>query len=117
MKKFNVYLDDVRQGYNNNYFETVIGWEDWVVVRHIDHVKTLLEHGLVNEMSLDHDMGKNSATGTENPNGKALVMWMIETNSWPDGKIYVHSANPDGARDMYELVEEHNKQKRGELKC
>jgi hypothetical protein len=110
MKKFNVYLDDIREGYNNGFLSSVVGWEDWIVVRHIEHVKTLLKAGLVKEMSLDHDMGRNSVTGHENPNGKKLVMWMIETNNWPDGKIYIHSENPDGARDMRELVAQHNKQ-------
>ncbi|MHA2280038.1 MAG: cyclic-phosphate processing receiver domain-containing protein [Promethearchaeota archaeon] len=113
MKKFNVYLDDVREGHNNGYMSTVIGWEDWVVVRHIEHVKTLLKARLVNEMSLDHDMGDNSSTGEPNPSGKDLVKWMIETNNWPDGFISVHSANPDGARDMRELVERHNRQRSG----
>lgn len=111
MKKFNVYLDDVREGYNNSHVATHIGWEDWVVVRHIDHVKTLLKAGLVDKMSLDYDMGFNSYTGEENPNGKALLKWMIENDIWPEGFITVHSANPCGARDMRELVEKHNRQR------
>jgi hypothetical protein len=113
MKKFNVFLDDVREGYNNAFDAVNAGWEDWVVVRHTDHVKTLLKADLVNEMSLDHDMGNNSETGQGNPTGNMLAKWMEQNNIWPDGMIYVHSANPVGAKAIMETVKKHNEKVSG----
>ena len=105
---FNVYMDDLRPGPNNGFNGQEIGWEDWVIVRSTENVKTLLKLNLINDLSLDHDMGYNSINpSNENPSGKALVLWMIENNCWPKGNIFVHSANPIGSKSMRELIEKH----------
>ena len=69
---------------------------DWMTVRSIESVKYLLSQRIVNKLSLDHDMGDIGDSGT----GYDLVKWMAETNTWPDGQIWVHSANPVGAKNM-----------------
>lgn len=101
---FNVYLDDMRVGPDF----TVVGWENWVVVRSVENAKILLEKGLVDNMSLDHDMG----TGDNNrllPTGYDLVCWMEEKNIWPKGKIYLHTASPTGYAKMTAALERNNK--------
>jgi hypothetical protein len=102
---FNLYLDDLRPGPHNGICDSEIGWERWVVVRSVENAKTLLQTGLVQDLSLDHDLGMNSEDGNENPNGKQLVMWMIDNNVWPQGIITIHSANIGRAMEMKELVD------------
>jgi len=106
---FNLYLDDLRPGpYNNDIYE---GWEDWVIVRSIANAKTLLLTGLVNDMSLDHDMGYDSRKSKQpNPDGKSLVMWMVEENCWPKGIITIHSAHIGRAKEMKELIDRYRPQ-------
>ena len=91
--KMNVYLDDVRSGPVS---------PDWVIVRGVDNAMILLQQGLVNDLSLDHDMGPNEATGYE------LLCWMEENNIWPSGNVSVHSANPVGAAKMHQAIDAHN---------
>jgi hypothetical protein len=92
----NVYLDDNRLGPNsgdgiNVDMGQVGDWYDWVIVRSVANVQDLLVHGLVNDLSLDHDMGDDQLSGYD------LVNWMIESGHWPNGDITVHSRNPVGA--------------------
>lgn len=90
-------MDDVRPGPFDNglagYSADVSDWMDWITVRGVDNVKQLLEMGLVNKLSLDHDMGGQDT-------GYDLVKWMAEHNIWPKGQIWVHSANPVGRDNM-----------------
>jgi len=103
---FNLYLDDSRMGPNNGFESVDIGWEGWVIARSTESVKTLLLAGLVNDLSLDHDMGYDSQDiGRMNPDGKSLVMWMVEENCWPKGIITIHSANIYRAQEMKELID------------
>lgn len=104
---FNVYMDDVRPGpfYNGQqeygYPPDPADWADWVTVRSIANVKRFLEMGLVNKLSLDHDMGSD-ATGYD------LVLWMAEHGHWPKGQIWVHSANPVGRDKMMGTIERYH---------
>jgi hypothetical protein len=101
---FNVYMDDNRIGPGSDYtasdFHVSVGWEKWVIVRSVKSVKELLQSGLVNDLSLDHDMAYNSETGKENENGSDLVRWMIEEGHWPKGLITIHSQNHIKAQQM-----------------
>ena len=97
---FNVYLDDWRSGPRNTYNEPDPDWDQWIICRHVDQVKYLLELGLVHKLSLDHDLGTNTITGELNPDGSALVKWMIEENKWPKGEITIHSENYTAAKNM-----------------
>ncbi len=97
---FNVFLDDWRPGPYNRHDNPDPGWDKWVICRHVDQVKRFLELGLVNDLSLDHDLGQSTDTGKLNPDGGDLVKWMIETNTWPKGQISIHSANITEAMNM-----------------
>lgn len=96
-----VYLDDCRPGPSSYVVtdESTNDWAEWVIVRGIHNLKRLLELGLVTDMSLDHDMGNNQETGYD------LCKWMAETGNWPKGHIWVHSANPVGAKNMVDTIE------------
>ena len=88
----NLYLDDMRTPMNGMMPDTF-----WVVVRTIEATKTLLLAGLVEEMSLDHDLGLGDT-------GYDLVKWMEAQNVWPSGSITVHSANPSGRDNMVAVL-------------
>lgn len=89
----NVFMDDCRD-LRNVYSTMTLDKEiDWVVVRRTEFVKELLRHDLVDDLSLDHDMGPCET-------GYALVLWMEEHGFWPKGKITVHSMNPVGKDAM-----------------
>lgn len=100
-----LYLDDVRNGPDF----TDVGWENWVIVRSVENAKLLLKTGLIEDMSLDHDMSTNSETGMENDSGYKLVCWMEENNIWPKGIISVHSANPVGRDKMVAVLKKNNR--------
>jgi len=98
-----LYLDDMRPGpagdpvTEDSMHNTHEDWKEWVIVRGVHNAKRLLELGLVTDMSLDHDLG-------EQETGYDLCKWMAETDNWPSGHIWVHSANPVGARNMAEFI-------------
>lgn len=92
--------------------------EGWVWARTNDEAKTHLKTGLVEEISMDHDLGEHgldpskvdtmtlaeyrdymSIRGTGNETGLGLAQWMALLNIIPK-KITIHSWNPDGARKM-----------------
>ena len=97
MTKFKVYLDDVRQ--------TPAGWLRLV---RAEDVLTLLRANLVEEISLDHDLGEFSFDNEENDlakphDGSWLVRQIAEdvyNEVYKLPKWNVHSANPVGANRM-----------------
>lgn len=93
-----IFLDDIRNS----------DLRDWVVVRRVDYVKTLLQHGLVSHLSLDHDLGDNEPTGYD------LCKWMAENDCWPTDEIYIHSANPVGQQNMKAIVDRYFYERRPE---
>ena len=103
MKRFNVFMDDVRLGPMLQYngmpgpFGEVPD-PTWVIVRDIEVVKTLLREDLIENLSLDHDMGQDPE------NGYTLCAWMQDCDYWPHGVISVHSANPTGKAKMLALL-------------
>ena len=110
MKKFRIYLDDVRTPFDT----------EWIVVRNYEEfVQKINELGLENIelISLDHDLGdsamsewlygvtKNYAINYDNiteKTGMDCTKWLV--NQWLDGKpvvdVVVHSANAVGAANM-----------------
>lgn len=87
-----VFLDDER--------ETPEGWARayWPA-----EAITLLESGLVEELSPDHDLG-NDARGT----GYDVILWIEEAialHGFVPAKIAVHSANPPAAVRMRAGIE------------
>lgn len=98
--KINIYMDDIRNPPKEE-------WEEyqWIPARKAEDVIYLLRMGVVEHMSLDHDMGIGEITGYE------LLAWMEEHDVWPSGNIWVHSANPTGAQQMALIIEKHQKEK------
>ncbi len=103
---FNLYLDDTRSGPSNDFGRSDNNWHEWVVVRSVANAKVLLETGLVQDLSLDHDLGCDS-NDTALPNGKDLVLWMVECGCWPKGDITIHSNHYTRAKEMKELVDQY----------
>lgn len=89
----------------------------WKLTRTVEDTKLLLMAGLVDHLSLDHDMGMCDSCREKIlnhggllwcehvPTGMALVDWMVETGHWPKFKPVVHSANPIGKMRMQMTIE------------
>lgn len=119
MKKYNIYLDDIRTPFSLNN-EWVEGVPEWTVVRSYDEfVAKVSEIGLENIelISLDHDLGDsamrewhtnvyhNYTLNYDNINEKTgmdCAKWLVE--QWLEGepvcKVMVHSANAIGASNI-----------------
>ena len=117
MKKYNIYLDDVRTPLPNPTTHNTI---EWTVVRSYDEfVKKINEIGLNNIelISLDHDLGDTAMAewhrnvyhnytldydNITEKTGMDCVKWLVE--QWMDGspicKVMVHSANAIGSANM-----------------
>jgi hypothetical protein len=96
-------MDDIRPGPMVQFDPSMKSFgeipdKNWVVVRSIEVIKTLLEADLVQDLDLDHDMGEDPETGY------TLCKWMEENNIWPKGIIHVHTLNPDGGTYMRALL-------------
>lgn len=80
-----VYLDDTRPCPKG-----------FVLAKNYEECIDLLLTKKVSEISLDHDLG-------ENKTGYDVAKFMVEFEIFPD-KIYIHSANPVGVTNMYQLL-------------
>jgi hypothetical protein len=109
-----LYVDDVR-----------VCPDGWCIARDIRAAKEWLKTGVVEHLSLDHDMGacpdcvaaRKDCGDMLTPettfwnwcpheeDGTALVHWMIENDIWPKYKPVVHSANPVGAARMRGMID------------
>jgi len=94
--KINVYMDDARTPCQALYIPDPY----WVVVRTVQDTKVLLSAGIVENMSLDHDMGSQDT-------GHDLLKWMEENDIWPSGNISVHTMNPVGRANMLAVLKKH----------
>ena len=86
-----IFLDDCRQEFDG-----------WVLCRTAsDVIRILMEHnGNVQEISLDHDLGDScqGEIGTHVVN--FIEEWVFEDKMINPPVIHVHSANPDGRKNM-----------------
>lgn len=99
MKTINVFMDDMRSPTADN--EKLFPPDPyWTITRTIEDTKTLLSAGIVNDLSLDHDMSVKK----EDETGYDLVKWMERNNIWPQGNIFVHSANTCGRENMLAVI-------------
>lgn len=92
-----VFLDDVR--------DAPVGW---VRACTPEEVITLLRSGLVEELSLDHDLGLD--TRDIERSGYSVLVWLereVGEGRWsfPLPNITVHSANPPGRERMRRAIE------------
>lgn len=114
MKKY-LFLDDERNPGDVTW--VLIGgvgsWgADWQIVRSFNQaVAWVKENGFPDVISFDHDLGlmhyagdySDGATGMDF--AKWLVEYDIENKTMPaDFKFTVHSKNPEGARNIKELL-------------
>jgi hypothetical protein len=86
-----VFLDDVRSAP-----------EGWIRVHWPSEAIAMLETGMVEELSLDHDLGDDKQ-GT----GYDVILWIEEAvalRSFMPPKIIVHSANPPAAEKMLAAI-------------
>lgn len=81
-----LWLDDVRREPDG-----------WIRCKTVQEVINHLLTGLVEEMSLDHDLG-TAETGYD------LVKWCAENRVWSKHKPRVHSWNPVGAANMRAVI-------------
>jgi len=117
MKKYNIYLDDVRTPLPNPSTHDTI---KWTVVRSYDEfVETITALGMdtIGLISLDHDLGDTAMAewhrnvyhnytldynNITEKTGMDCAKWLVE--QWLDGapicKVMVHSANAIGAANM-----------------
>lgn len=103
--------------------------DGWTRATTVDEAIHLVERNVIEEMSLDHDLGlaTQCATCQERedsqdeiedpadcrcschrqlaPTGYDFVKWMVETGKWPTTKPRVHSANPVGASTMRSVID------------
>jgi hypothetical protein len=107
-----LYLDDVRTPPDG-----------WTLAKTVAAAKAALLTGTVEHASLDHDLGVCDAcdelgdqavdvrtcptdcTHTCHETDSDLVRWMAETDTWPQNKPRVHSANPVGAAYMRGVID------------
>lgn len=100
-----LYLDDVRDPSTNR---------DWTVVRSVTAFQeTILNQGLPEEISFDHDLGDDV------PSGYDAVKWLIDLaieNDLPleNVETNVHSANPVGAENIRGILASFQRFKRME---
>jgi len=93
----NIYLDDCRDAPKG-----------FLLAKNTIECECLLVKykGQVNILSLDHDLGEEDRKGT----GYDVVKWLCyyyqqnDDNLFPK-QIYLHSANPVGRFNMYQLLE------------
>jgi hypothetical protein len=90
----------------------------WLRVTTVASARRLLEAGLVDEISLDYDLGwcsdclhrgehlKNSGLRhcAHVPTGYDLVVWMSDTGHWPRCPPIVHSGNIEGGARMLGVI-------------
>ena len=90
----NLYLDDTRDAPPG-----------WVLVRTADECVDVLRSGVVESLSLDHDLAAEHYAGKEGreATGYHVVMWMAEHSVWP-AKITLHTMNPAGRDAMAQAI-------------
>ena len=81
--------------------------ESWTWVRTVADAILLMKAGGVCEASLDHDLGVGD-DGHELPQGRTLVYWMAENDTWPTEALSVHSANVIGVQYIVGMTERYS---------
>ncbi|MBA2938896.1 hypothetical protein HZF08_11305 [Paenibacillus sp. CGMCC 1.16610] len=89
--KVNIYLDDLRDCP-----------EGFLVARTFEEAIQYFKLYTVELLSLDHDLGEDE-NGNELRNGYDFVKYFCE-NGLSASKIYLHTDNPVGRKNMYETL-------------
>jgi len=94
-----IWLDDLREARKN-----------WITIICAKDAITLLKLGIVEEISLDHDLGLYRQTGYD------VISWIekeVMTRGFNPPVIHIHTDNPVGRKAMEVVVERIKKYKRG----
>lgn len=107
-----LFLDDLRNPPDDS----------WTVARSMEEAIAIVRaNPTIEYMSLDHDLGdalcEEAGEGCEEPNRKDCVhraaptgmdflKWVRDNDAWPVHKPNVHSANPVGAANMRNLIDD-----------
>ena len=83
----NIWLDDIRPAPSG-----------YIWCKSVKEAQNILLSKIVENMSLDHDLGTKQ-------NGYDLVKWMAANNKWPKNKPIVHSRNPVGQTNMESVID------------
>ena len=87
-KKMKLYLDDIRNP----------ATEGWNIVRSYEEfVQFIMQNGMPDLISFDHDLGDNVPTGMD------CAKWLVE-NQHKIVEFNVHSANPVGKKNIESLL-------------
>lgn len=89
-----LYLDDIRNPKTDG----------WIVIRSYDEfVNWILENGIPDEISFDHDLSDTSITNNREMTGYDCAKWLGQycwENGLPIPDWNVHSANPVGRKNI-----------------
>src|SRR5262245_5344262 len=89
-----VWLDDLRPAPSG-----------WIHVRTTDEAIDLLDQGVVEEISLDHDLGPEDSCHNGYDVLLHIELCVHDGCHTPPNHIYVHSANPPARKRMEAAVE------------
>lgn len=108
--KYNLWLDDLRPH--------PVGWFPVKTAREAIAAMQRIGVDRLHRVSLDHDLGTCQACGgfalddrglpkqcIHHGTGHDVVCWMEHEGFWPAIKPTVHSANPEGARRMRQVID------------
>lgn len=84
-----IWLDDLRSPPDHSWH--------WCTT--VDCAKGLMLHFTISEMSLDNDLGEGQEEG------RRLVLWMAANDTWPEGRITIHSANVVAGEYMRGMID------------
>lgn len=98
--KWFLYLDDIRKPrhtYGNHQSHNDTYWKNWTLARSSEEAKQLvLERGMPELMSLDHDLGGDDTTFV-------FLHWLTReywNGTDPAPRYRIHSANPEGCVNL-----------------
>jgi len=127
MKKYNLFLDDVRNPWNCFSYTNQPAYlmNDWVVVRNYDEfVKMVTERGIPIVISFDHDLADAHYNVQEHVDedyydlceertgyhcAKWLLNYCLDNNLKPPTATLIHSMNGPGARNIESLFKTYYK--------
>lgn len=96
---YKLYIDDLRTPRTKG----------WIVVRSYEEfISTILDRGIPEEISFDHDLGWDYKENKELRSGYDCAKWLVE-NDIVINNFNVHSANPVGAMNIRCLLENFQK--------
>lgn len=104
---YDIFQRDMDFDYYNN---------DWTIVRTYDDFINLIENNdNINIISFDHDLTNDHYRQESNINydnmtdkcGYHCLKYFLENKFNPNTKLKVHSFNPEGKKNMKNLIDEH----------